>query len=159
MWEEFVVIGMAGLFASIVRSPITGIVLVFELTGNMNNILPLAVVSLISYATANFIGVTPFYEFLFERIVSTDHEKPRFFETNEKVLETYTIPVGSPVAKKKIKDIDWGKHCVIVSIERDGVSITPKGDTVIKEGDEIVVLVSQRRFSRDIEKLEQMIKG
>lgn len=50
-------------FASIVRSPITGIVLVFELTGNMNNILPLAVVSLISYATANFIGVTPFYEF------------------------------------------------------------------------------------------------
>ena len=27
------------------------------------------------------------------------------------------------------------------------------------EGDEVVVLVSQRRFSRDIEKLEQMIKG
>lgn len=68
MWEEFVVIGMAGLFASIVRSPITGIVLVFELTGNMNNILPLAVVSLISYATANFIGVTPFYEYLFEKL-------------------------------------------------------------------------------------------
>ena len=159
MWEEFVVIGMAGLFASIVRSPITGIVLVFELTGNMNNILPLAVVSLISYATANFIGVTPFYEYLFEKIVSTDHKKPSFFETDEKVLETYTIPVGSPVAKKKIMDVDWGKHCVVVSVERNGVSITPKGDTVIKEGDEIVVLVSQRRFSRDIEKLERMIKG
>ena len=159
MWEEFVVIGMAGLFASIVRSPITGIVLVFELTGNMNNILPLAVVSLISYATANFIGVTPFYEYLFEKIVSTDHKKPSFFETDEKVLETYTIPVGSPVAKKKIMDVDWGKHCVVVSVERNGVSITPKGDTVIKEGDEIVVLVSQRRFSRDIEKLEHMIKG
>ena len=159
MWEEFVVIGMAGLFASIVRSPITGIVLVFELTGNMNNILPLAVVSLISYATANFIGVTPFYEYLFEKIVSTDHKKPSFFETDEKVLETYTIPVGSPVAKKRIMDVDWGKHCVVVSVERNGVSITPKGDTVIKEGDEIVVLVSQRRFSRDIEKLERMIKG
>lgn len=159
MWEEFVVIGMAGLFASIVRSPITGIVLVFELTGNMNNILPLAVVSLISYATANFLGVTPFYEYLFEKIVGTEHKTPRFRETNEKVLETYTIPVGSPVARKKIMDIDWGRHCVIVSIERDGVSITPKGDTQIKEGDEIVALVSQRRFSRDIEKLEHLIKG
>lgn len=159
MWEEFVVIGMAGLFASIVRSPITGIVLVFELTGNMNNILPLAVVSLISYATANLIGVTPFYEFLFERIVSTNDRKPRFRKTNEKVLETYTIPVGSPIAKKKIKDIDWGKHCLIVSVERDGVSVTPKGDTQIKEGDEIVLLVSQRRFTRDTEKLEQMING
>ena len=99
------------------------------------------------------------YEFLYERIVSTSHEKPKFFETNEKVLETYTIPVGSPISRKKIMDIDWGKHCVVVSIERDGVSITPKGDTVIKEGDEIVVLVSQRRFSRDIAKLEHMIKG
>ena len=100
-----------------------------------------------------------FYEYLFEKIVSTDHKKPSFFETDEKVLETYTIPVGSPVAKKKIMDVDWGKHCVVVSVERNGVSITPKGDTVIKEGDEIVVLVSQRRFSRDIEKLEHMIKG
>ena len=48
----------------------------------MNNILPLAVVSLISYATANFIGVTPFYEYLFEKIVSTDHKKQSFFETD-----------------------------------------------------------------------------
>ena len=63
------------------------------------------------------------------------------------------------VAKNKSMDVDWGKHCVVVSVERNGVSITPKGDTVIKEGDEIVVLVSQRRFSRDIEKLEHMIKG
>lgn len=30
-----------------------------------------------------------------------------FFETDEKVLETYTIPVRSPVAKKKIMDVDW----------------------------------------------------
>lgn len=159
LWEDFVVIGMAGLFSSIVRSPITGIVLVFELTGNMNNILPLAVVSLISYATADFLGVTPFYEYLLEKIVSNDPVKPRFRKTNEKVLETYTVPVGSPIGKKKIMDIDWGRHCVVVSIERDGVSITPKGDTVIKEGDEIVLLVSQRRFSRDIEKLEHLIKG
>ena len=55
-------------------------------------------------------------------------------------------------------DVDWGKHCVVVSVERNGVSITPKGDTVIKEGDEIVVLVSQRRFSRDIEKLGNPLK-
>lgn len=158
-YEEFVVIGMAGLFASIVRSPITGIILVYELTGDMNNILPLATVSLISYAVANLIGVNPIYEALLEKIINSNAEKPEFHSTDEKVLKTYVIPVGSPVSKKTIMETDWGKHCLVVSIERNDVSITPKGDTVLKEGDELVILISQRHFSRDNERLEKIING
>lgn len=159
LWAEFIVIGMAGFFSSIVRSPITGIVLVFELTGNMNNLLPLATVSLISYATANLIGVNPFYEALLERMIKSDDSRPEFHNTDEKVLKTYVVPMGSKIAKKRILDIDWGKHCLVVSVERNGVSITPKGETVIKEGDELVILVSQRRFSKDNERLEKLING
>lgn len=159
LWEEFVVIGMAGFFASIVRAPITSIVLVFELTGNMNNLLPVATVSLISYATANLIGVHPIYEMLLERMLSSNPEKPVFHSTDEKVLKTYIVPVGSKIGRKTISSIDWGKHCLVVSIERDGVSITPKGDTVIKDGDELVILISQRRFDRDNRKLEVLISG
>jgi H+/Cl- antiporter ClcA len=159
LWEEFVVIGMAGFFSAIVRAPITGIVLVFELTGNMNNLLPIATVSLISYAVANLIGVNPFYETLLERILQGNNNKPEFHNTDEKVLKTYVIPVGSSLHKKQIMSIDWGKHCLVVSIERNGVSITPKGDTVLKEGDELVVLISQRHLSRDNERLEKMICG
>ena len=156
-WEEFAVLGMAGIFAAIVRAPITGIVLVFELTGNMQNLLPIAVVSLISYALANLIGVSPMYEALLERMVNSDHTEPKFRKINEKVLQTFVVPVGSPIADKKIMDIDWGKHCLIVSIERDEISVTPKGETKIREGDELVILVSQRRFSRDKERLEKII--
>ncbi len=159
LWEEFVVIGMAGFFASIVRAPITSIVLVFELTGNMNNLLPVATVSLISYATANLIGVNPLYEMLLERILSSNPEKPVFHNTDEKVLKTYIVPVGSKIGKKAISSIDWGKHCLVVSIERDGVSITPKGDTIIKDGDELVILISQRCFDKDNRKIEALIYG
>lgn len=158
-YEEFVVIGMAGFFASIVRSPITGIVLVYELTGNMNNILPLATVSLISYSLANLIGVAPFYESLLSRISKNNTSPFAFHDKDEKVLREFSVPIGSPVERKKICDIDWGRHCLVVSVERDGVSITPKGDTVIKEGDELVILVSQRHFSRDNERLERLING
>ena len=56
-------------------------------------------------------------------------------------------------------DVDWGKHCLVVSVERDGVSVTPKGDTVLKEGDELVILVSQRHFSKDCEKLNTLMNG
>lgn len=156
-YEEFVVIGMAGFFSSIVRSPITGIVLVYELTGNMNNILPLATVSLISYAVANLMGVEPIYEALLEKLLKNNNSLPKFHIKDEKVLKQFVVPIGSGVYRKKISEIDWGKHCLVVSVERDGVSITPKGDTVIKEGDELVVLISQRRFSKDCERLERII--
>lgn len=159
LWQEFVVISMAGIFASIVRAPLTGIILIFEMTGNLESLLPLATVSLISYAVANLIGVNPIYETLLEKIINSNPEKPEFHKEDEKVLKTYVIPVGSPLRKKAIMDVDWGKHCLVVSIERNDVSITPKGETVLKEGDELIILVSQRRFSKDNERLEKIING
>ncbi|MBR2133613.1 MAG: ClC family H(+)/Cl(-) exchange transporter [Eubacterium sp.] len=158
LWEDFVIIGMAGFFGSIVRAPITGIILGFELTGDMRNLLPIAVTTLTSYALSNLIGVSPFYEAMLEKIVHED-AKPTFQKEDEKVIKTFTVPVGSPISRKRIMDVDWGKHCIVVSIERDGISITPKGDTVIKEGDELVILVSQRRFSQDNKQLEMLING
>lgn len=158
-YEEFVVIGMAGLFASIVRAPITGIILVYELTGDMNNILPLATVSLISYAVANLIGVNPIYETLLDNMIKKTGNSSHFKQADEKIIKTFVIPIGSPLDRKAVKDVDWGKHCLIVSIERNDVSITPKGDTVLKEGDELVFLVSQRHFSRDNKHIEKIVNG
>lgn len=158
LYEEFVVIGMAGLFSSIVRAPLTGIILVFELTGDMHSLLPIATVSLISYAVANTIGTAPFYSILFEKAVENTDAPVLNTKEVEKVLQTFTIPVGSPVANKTIADIDWGKHCVIISVERDETPITPKGDTLLKEGDTLVILISQRRFSQDVQRICDMIK-
>lgn len=159
LWQEFIVVSMAGFFASIVRAPLTGIILVFEMTGNLENLLPLATVSLISYAVANLLGVNPIYEILLEKIISSHHDKPEFHIRNEKVLKDFIVPIGSKIDGKTVSEIDWGKHCLVVSIERDEVPITPKGDTIIKSGDELVILVSQRRFSKDNERLEKIINN
>ena len=53
-------VSMAGFFAAIVRAPMTGIILVFEMTGNLDSLLPLAVVSLTSYTLADLLG-TPLF--------------------------------------------------------------------------------------------------
>ena len=159
LFEEFVIIGMAGLFASIVRAPLTGIILVFELTGNMNSLLPIATVSFISYAVANVIGTAPFYSILFEKAIENADSLSPDSSSNEKVLQTFTIPVGSPINGKKIADIDWGKHCIIVSVERNETPITPKGDTVLKDGDILVMLISQRRFSQDLKRINHYLSG
>ncbi len=156
LWEEFIVIALAGFFSSIVRAPIIGIVLAFELTGNMNNLLALVVVSVISYAVADLLNVKPLYAGMLEQSVSKEPHI-RMSKTAEKMLKTYVVPVGSVISGSKIKDIDWGKHCLVASILREEQSITPKGDVEIKDGDELMVLISQRRYSRDNTRLEELI--
>lgn len=158
LWQDFAVLGMAGLFASIVRAPVTGVILVFEITGNLNTLLPLAAVSLISYAVADALGNTPFYTALVERIAQGDNAKAEG-KKSEKVLKTYVIPTGSPADGKTIAQLDWGKHSVIVSVERGETPITPKGDTELKTGDALVFMISQRRFAQTCKKIEDTING
>ena len=65
--EVFAVIGMGGLLTAIVRAPLTGIVLMIELTGVYDFMLPLLVCSLAAYGVAEALGDMPIYEALRER--------------------------------------------------------------------------------------------
>ena len=67
----FVILGMAGMFSSIVRAPITGIILISEMTGIFYNMLPLAVVTFTAYLTAELLGGIPIYDQLLERLMAT----------------------------------------------------------------------------------------
>ena len=60
----FAVVGMAALFAAVVRAPLTGIVLVVEMTGEQTLMLPLVLASAVSYAVAEWLKTEPIYETL-----------------------------------------------------------------------------------------------
>ena len=63
----FAAAGMAGLFAGIVRSPLTGSLLLIEMTGSYDLVLPLMLASLAAYAVAEALRSPPLYESLLER--------------------------------------------------------------------------------------------
>jgi CIC family chloride channel protein len=63
----FAVVGMSALFSATVRAPLTGIVLVVELTQNYELILPLIITSLIATFTVSAMGGQPIYTVLLER--------------------------------------------------------------------------------------------
>jgi chloride channel protein, CIC family len=65
--EVFAVIGMGGLLTAIVRAPLTGIVLMVELTGKYDFMLPLLVCCLVAYGIAEVLREPPIYEALRER--------------------------------------------------------------------------------------------
>lgn len=62
--ETFAVIGMGGLLTAIVRAPMTGIVLMIELTGSYEFMLPLLACCLVAYTVAEAWRDVPIYEAL-----------------------------------------------------------------------------------------------
>lgn len=65
--QVFCVLGMGALFTAIVRAPLTGIILMLELTRTYDFMLPLLVSCLCAYGVAEALGNTPIYEALRQR--------------------------------------------------------------------------------------------
>lgn len=55
------VLGMAGYFSGVVQSPMTAFVIIVEMTGNQDNIVPLMAASVLGYGTARLISPVPLY--------------------------------------------------------------------------------------------------
>jgi chloride channel protein, CIC family len=62
----FAVAGMASYFTGVVQAPLTGIVLLIEMTGNYTVILPLFVACFTAQLVADLLGVVPIYDALTE---------------------------------------------------------------------------------------------
>ncbi len=74
--EVFAVLGMGALLTAIVRAPLTGIVLMIELTGKYDYMLPLLVSCLVAYGIAEGLRNLPIYEALRERAKSRLTSEP-----------------------------------------------------------------------------------
>lgn len=57
-------VGMGAMFAGTIRAPVTSILIIFELTGDYNLILPIMAANLSSYAIASKLRQVPIYEAL-----------------------------------------------------------------------------------------------
>ena len=66
---NFLLLGMAGMFSGIVRAPITGIILVAEMSGSLTQFPGLVLVSVASALTANMLGSKPVYDELLENML------------------------------------------------------------------------------------------
>lgn len=73
----FAIAGMGGLFAATVRAPITGILLVIEMTSNYEMILPLIVTCLGATMVAQSLGGHPIYTQLLERTLKLSMRQKR----------------------------------------------------------------------------------
>ncbi|MFW6043922.1 MAG: potassium/proton antiporter [Marinilabiliaceae bacterium] len=90
-------------------------------------------------------------------VVLPDNVKPRkgnfeilMSEEAKNMVREIKIPVSSMAANRRIVDLKFPKSTIIAMIKRDNQYITPNGSTVLKEGDNLVVLSDNSESIRQV---------
>lgn len=161
--KGFVIIAMAGFFSAIVRAPITGVILITEMTGNFMTLLSLVAASLVAYVVADLLGGEPVYDQLMHRRQrkkvesgsdTPDHDyltdvysksdkkyvKKRISIRERKVVIDSNIHIGSMMDGHKVMELGLPEGSLIVSVMRDGKEIIPHGSTILNGGDDLEIL-------------------
>ncbi len=56
-------------------------------------------------------------------------------------LVRLAVPPNSPANQKRLSNLNLPRHCVIVALERDGDVIVPDGETTIRAGDAMLIVM------------------
>lgn len=146
--NNFIILAMAGYFASVVKSPITGTILITEMTGSFNHLLALAIVSIIAYIVADVLASKPIYEALLEKFLQNQGNKTSIGDNINKALLEFAVCMGSKLDGKQIKEVKWPSRCLLVAVRRGETELIPKGNTMILPGDYLTVLTNEDRVSK-----------
>ena len=154
------VLGIAGMFAGAIRAPVTAVVLAFELTGSLQALLSLSIVSVLAYVTANLLRVDAYYEHLLGRLLGVSAEEAHGrWGARGRQIQTYTVEAGSDLAGRRIADVAWPSSTLVLTITRFGDDIVPHGDTELEAGDELLVLLNERSGEFAESRIRSMCRG
>lgn len=141
-YPNFVALGIAGLFSSVVRAPVTGVVLVFELTGSLDAMLSVSLVSIISYMVANLTKTDPFYEHLLSKQLGVQADNPAVSGlTGQKIVKIIHVGAGSRLEGMRVSDVPWPDGCRVVLVARASSELIPTGDMRIEALDELLMIM------------------
>lgn len=125
----FAVVGMAAYFTAIVRAPLTGVVLIVEMTGNYNQMLPLLVACFCAYLVTEGLGQLPIYEALLQRDLRRGGAAHVLHDPA--VLELEVEP-GAPFVGRQIRELGLPPGCIIVRCRDGGREWVPTANTRIE---------------------------
>lgn len=155
--NNFVLLAMAGYFTAIVRAPLTGIILIFEMTGSLSQLASLTLISIAAFAVATLMKSEPIYESLLTRILRRQGENI-CEDPNDKVLREYVVMYNSPIEGQRISQIQWPKGSLIVTVRRGAQEILPGGATRLKASDILTVMVDEIREGEVHERILELCR-
>lgn len=138
---DFIVFGMAAYFAAVVKSPITGSILIMEMTGSFQHMLALICVSMAAYLVTDMARGKPVYDALLERSLAVQRRLQRAIRRRRVVVEV-VVGAGSVMDGAFIHALAWPKHSLIVDVRRGEEEYVPDGALRLAAGDYVYVLAN-----------------
>jgi CIC family chloride channel protein len=142
--EAFTVVGMAAYFAAIVRAPLTGIVLIVEMTNSYQQMLALLVACFSAYLVADALGDRPIYEVLLDRDL---RRNGKVTDLQGTLTLELTVQANAPFEGRLVKDLGLPPGCILVT-RRQGLRETvPTANTRLEAGDRVTAVVAPQASS------------
>lgn len=133
--DYLIIICMAVFFTTIVKAPITGIVMVFELTGQFTNFLPVLLGVAIGYLISMLFKLEPIYE----KNLSAFIAEEKLYENVKKERVSITVQPHSKADLTQVRAIIWPTNGLVVEVTTaDGATIVPDGEYMLHAGDVFV---------------------
>ncbi len=130
------VAGMCAVFSGVVRAPLTGVILIGEMTGSYALLLPLLVAAFTAYAVAELLGDVPIYEALLQRDAL---KRGWTLQEGEPLLREFAVAGGSAFEGRPLRDLRLPAGLVVVTVRENGVESVPHGATVLHAHARILV--------------------
>ena len=131
---------MAGYFSAIVRAPITGSILIAEMTGSLTNLLPLSLTCLIAYTVAEGLRNEPVYDFLLHRLL---RGKSSLTVGQKNILVEIPVFADSSLDGCLVRSLDLPTDCLLIAIKRGNDELIPRGNTQLMAGDDLIILMKE----------------
>jgi hypothetical protein len=157
LFDSFVVVAMAGYFAAIVRAPVTGTILLLEMTGSFDCLLPLIVVSITAYLTADLLKSRPIYDSLLDNLIHGGCDGEPCGHAR-KIMVEQIVRQDSGADGKQVRDLGLPRECLLIAIRREGEELIPFGGTAVRAGDYLTFLVNERDEGKNREALTKLLE-
>ncbi len=135
----FAVVGMAAYFTAIVRAPLTGIMLIIEMTGNYSQMLPLLVSCFCAYAVAEGLKDLPIYEALLTRDLGRSGV-PTLLK--EPAVVDFNIQAGAPFDGLLVRSLGLPPGCIVVRCSDGKREWVPKANTRLEAHMRLTVVIA-----------------
>ncbi len=133
--DALILICMAVFFTTVVKAPITGIVMVMELTWDYLYLLPVVIGVGIGYLVGDLFRLEPIYDKQLADLLEEQKKDKVFY----KISANLRVRAGAGADGRAVRDVLWPSYALVTALMREGRHIIPDGKTVLFAGDEITV--------------------
>ena len=134
--DLMIMICMAAFFATVVRAPITAVIMILEFTGSFAALLPVIIAVAIGY----FIGEFSRTDGIYEDLLGVYERENGIHERAVREVYVFTLCKGAIAEKREVRDVLWPSGARVTEIHRGEETILPDGQTLLHAGDALTIV-------------------